>query len=112
MLLEYARKLGVSFPRKLENCIRKLGAEVMETTGMMICEGSILHKAEAPNFTHSLLSSENGFSKGCNGNKLKLLCQRLYCSEKVVNWIPHEDKLKSLSHSIYCPKGVADLIPY
>ena len=29
------------------NCIRKLGGEVMKTPGMMICERSILHKAEA-----------------------------------------------------------------
>ena len=53
MLLEYARKLGGGI-RKLEklyletgNCIRKLGGEVMKTPGMMICERSILHKAEA-----------------------------------------------------------------
>ena len=80
----------------------------MKTPGMMICERSIQHKAEAHfhPFASQLREWYQQKQQWLLQLKLELVCQQKYCSEKVVNWIPHG--FNPIQY--ICRKRVADLI--
>ena len=130
MLLEYARKLGGGI-RKLEKLYLKTGN--WQLLAWWSARGQYCTKLKLI-FTHSLLMvSAKSMQKQQWLLQLKLVCQRKYCSEKVVNSIPHGfnpiqyivergwriwslipdySELKLLCQSMHFSQGMVNLIPH